>query len=210
MIRTCIRGTCIWGLGLLLLWITAAVAHDGKTHTAPAAATPPAFETLFGGSFELVDHDGRTRLDKDFLGAFMLISFGYTDCPSICPNNLQNLGITLDELGDKSDRIQPVFVSIDPARDRPQVLKDYVTQFHPRLIGLTGTEAQIRAAAKAYRVHRRKVLIEGDTAEDYLVDHSSLTMLIGPDGKFITMFPNDTPPERMAEILEKHLSSGSS
>lgn len=206
-----IRGW-ICSLAAGLLWVTAAAAHDGKAHTAPenAAATPPAFESLFGGAFELVDHNGQTRTDKDFRGAFMLISFGYTDCPSICPNNLQSLGVTLDELGDKSEMIQPVFVSIDPARDQPEVLKDYVSQFHPRLIGLTGSEAQIRVAAKAYRVHRRKVLVEGDAPEDYLVDHSTLTMLIGPDGKFLTMFPNDTLPERMAPLLEKYLWGGGS
>jgi protein SCO1/2 len=174
-------------------------AHDKDSQA------PPVLASLFGGPFELTDHNGLTRTDKDFLGAFMLIGFGYADCPSVCPNNLQNMALALDELDDRAELIQPVFVSIDPARDSPEIMKDFVANFHPRLIGLTGTEAQIRAAAKAYRVHRRKVVVEGEDAADYLVDHSSLTLLIGPGGKFATMFPNDTPPEKMAAVLAKYL-----
>jgi protein SCO1/2 len=172
---------------------------------AKAAATPPALANLFSGGFELTDHNGLQRAAKDFRGRFMLIFFGYTYCPTICPTNLQHMAQALDQLGDKADRIQPIFITIDPARDTPAVLKDYVAKFGSRILGLTGSEPRIRKVAKSYRVHRRKVIPHGSTAEDYLVDHSSLTLLIGPDGKFRTLFPHNTTGDVMANRMEKYL-----
>ncbi len=170
-----------------------------------ADVLPPVLESLFGGPFSLVDHTGTPRSDEDFRGKFMLIYFGYASCPSICPTNLQHMAEAIDELDDAAENIVPIFVSIDPDRDRPAILQDYVSHFGERFIGLTGSEAQIRVVAKAYRVHRRKVVEADADARDYLVDHASITYLIGPDGKFRTLFPHDTAGKVMAERIAHYL-----
>ena len=112
------------------------------------------------------------------------------------------MAAAIDGLGELGDKLQPLFISIDPERDSVAVLADYVLHFHDRLVGLTGSEAAVAATARAYRVHRRKVMLEDD---DYLVDHASITHLIGPDGRFLTLFPHDTSVERMTEVLRKYL-----
>jgi len=195
---------CVAFLTAVLFLPTFASAEELEQR---AAVAPPALESLFGGSFTLVDHEGRTRTDTEYHGRFLLIYFGYTYCPDICPTGLQTMSQALDSLGAKAENVQPLFISIDPGRDRPEVLKDYVSHFHPDLIGLTGSEAQIRAVAKAYRVHRRKVVLSQDDPEDYLVDHSSITHLIGPDGKFLTLFPHGTDATVMSERLAGYLSN---
>ena len=137
-------------------------------------------ETI-GGPFALVDHTGKPRTDADFRGKLMLVYFGFTWCPDICPTDLQNIGLALDELGDAADKVQPLFITVDPARDTPEHLRDYVPMFHPRLIGLTGSAAAIHSAAAAYRVYFAQVPLKGD---DYTVDHSSFIYLMGADGKY--------------------------
>ncbi|MGF1607883.1 MAG: SCO family protein [Kiloniellales bacterium] len=199
-------------LGLAVLAVLLA-AGPGRTAEqtdaqAPAAAgqTPAAgFPVTFGGPFSLVDHRGRPRSDSDFRGRFLLIYFGYTTCPDICPTNLQIMADALDLLDDKADQVQPLFITVDPARDTVQRIQDYIDHFHPRLIGLTGSEAQVRAAAKAYRVHRSKLVLADAAPEDYLVNHSSITFLMGPDGAFVTLFPHDTEAEAMAAAIAKYL-----
>lgn len=179
--------------------LTSAAAEVG------ASAAPPPLANLFSGSFELIDHHGKPRSSEDFRGRFMLIFFGYTYCPTTCPTNLQHMAQALKQLGNKARNVQPIFITIDPARDTPSVLKDYVANFGAGFLGLTGTETQIRSVAKSYRVHRRKVIPDKSALKDYLVDHSSLTLLIGPDGKFRTLFPHDTTGPVMAKIMEKYL-----
>lgn len=188
-------------LGVIFAAATLAVA---SLSASPAVAR--SLPSLFGGPFELVAHDGRTVTDRDFAGRHMLIYFGYTYCPDICPTDLTGLASALDDVGPLIDKLQPLFVTVDPDRDTRQVLRDYTEAFHPALLGLTGSQEQIAAVAKAYRVHRRKFHLEGADKDEYLVDHSSLAYLMGPDGKFVTMFPHGTPPERMAEILRKYLA----
>ena len=190
-----VAGVCRW-----LLLVAAAFVLP-----ASAADKPAPFPVAFGGPFMLTDHTGMARTQADFHGRHMLVYFGYTYCPDICPTTLQSMIAALDELGPLAERVQPVFVTVDPGRDTPEVLADYVAAFHPRLIGLTGSESEIRAAARVYRVHRRKVVTADGDAEDYLVDHGSLTYLMGPDGGFVTLFPFQTGPERMAEVLRKYL-----
>jgi protein SCO1 len=177
----------------------------GSGTAAPAA--PPALESLFSGGFELTDHNGKPRSSQEFRGQFMLIFFGYTYCPTICPTNLQQMAQALAQLGDKARKIVPIFITIDPKRDTPELLKDYMANFGPKFLGLTGTDAQIHAVTKAYRVHRRKVIPDASAPEDYLVDHSSLTLLLGPDGKFRTLFPHDTTGPVMAQRMAKYLRS---
>ncbi len=159
---------------------------------------------LFGGPFELIDQQGQTRWDTDFRGRFMLIYFGYTFCPDICPTHLQNMSEALDEIGPLAAKLAPIFVTVDPARDNVDTLKGYVAAFHPQLIGLTGSEAQIRKIALAYRLHRVKVV--GESSDDYLVSHATTMFLMGPDGKFVTLFPHNTPVDAIAKTLRKYLS----
>ncbi len=159
-----------------------------------------------GGPFELVNHKGEVVTDKTFLGGYMMVFFGYTYCPDVCPTVLSDIATTMDLLGDdKAAKITPVMISIDPARDTPEHLAEYVTFFHPRTVGLTGTEEQVKAAARAYRVYYSLNKPQGDDPLDYLVDHTSIIYLMGPDGKLITHFSHGTTPEAMAERLGKIL-----
>lgn len=160
---------------------------------------------LVGGPFTLADQDGRTRTEKDFAGSFMLIYFGYTFCPDVCPTALQVMSQAMDRLDPAvAAKIVPVFITVDPARDTVSQLKSYVGNFHPRLVGLTGSEAQIAAAAKAYRVYYAKSK-ETANSPDYLIDHSSVVFLMGPDGRYLSHFTHNAPPDRMAEALTEYV-----
>ena len=134
----------------------------------------------------------------------MLVFFGYTYCPDICPTELQVISAALDELGAKGAAIQPIFVTVDPQRDTPEILKTYVSNFHPRLIGLTGTPEAIAAAARAYRVYYSKA--PGADAENYLMDHSTIIYLMGPDGTFLKHFTYTTDARQLAKELEAAIS----
>ena len=159
---------------------------------------------LVGGPFSLVDQNGMRVTEKDFLGKYMLIFFGYTYCPDVCPTELQVMTAALDQMGPEADRVQPIFVSIDPARDTPAVLKSYVANFGPRLIGLTGTPDEVASIAKAYRVYYAKA-DNGSSATDYLIDHSSIIYLMGPDGSFVKHMPFTTDAAKLAQELKEAL-----
>jgi cytochrome oxidase Cu insertion factor (SCO1/SenC/PrrC family) len=156
-----------------------------------------------GGSFALTDHHGKAVTDADYRGKYMLILFGYTFCPDVCPTGLQTITQALKELGPDAERVQPIFISVDPERDTAEQLATYVVNFDRRLIGLTGTKEQVAAAAKAYRVYFAKVNDKGDGA--YLVDHSAVIYLTGPDGKYLRHFSHSTTPEDMAAGIKKLL-----
>ncbi len=157
-----------------------------------------------GGRFMLKDHTGRVRTDQDFQGKFMLLYFGYTYCPDICPTSLQTITHALDLLGKDADIIQPVFISVDPERDTVAVLRDYVGAFHPRLIGLTGSQVAINSVAKKFRVKFAKVADAGGINDDYVVDHTSSVFLMGIDGKFVTRFSHATTAKQMAAKLREY------
>ncbi len=158
-----------------------------------------------GGPFTLTDHMGRKVTEKDFLGRHMLIFFGYTYCPDVCPTELQVMTAALDMMGPEADRIQPIFISVDPARDTPDVVKAYVENFGPRLAGLTGTPDEIAAVAKAYRVFYAKV--EKGDPDAYLMDHSSIIYLMGPDGRFVKHFTYTTDAAKLAQGLKEALGT---
>lgn len=161
-------------------------------------------EANIGGPFSLVDHTGRPVTDADFRGKAMLIYFGYTYCPDICPFSLQVMAAALDRLEPEARaRIQPLLITVDPERDTVEQLAQYVDSpaFPDNLIGLTGTEAQIAEAASAYRVVYRRAG-EGD---DYLMDHSSIVYLMGTDGAFVDVFTHGTDPAAMAARLQDFL-----
>lgn len=156
-----------------------------------------------GGPFTLTDHTGETVTEADFHGRLMLVYFGFSSCPDFCPTDLSIIAQAVDELGPAGEAVVPVFVSVDPNRDTPEVLASYVGLFHPRMVGLTGSDEQIAAVADAYRVYYARV--PSDDPDFYAVDHTTFTYLMGPDGSNLLMFPHGTHPERMAEAVAQHL-----
>lgn len=160
-------------------------------------------KALIGGPFSLVDHNGKRVTEKDFRGEFTLVFFGYTYCPDVCPAELQVVSAALDTLGEKAKRVTPLFITIDPERDTAEQMKSYVENFHPRLVGLTGTAEEIRAAAKAYRVYYARA--KGEASTEYLMDHSSIVYLMSPDGSYLAHFAYGTDVDTMAEGIAKFL-----
>ena len=148
-----------------------------------------------GGPFTLVDHTGRTVTERDFAGRALLVYFGFTYCPDVCPTELGTIAAALDAMGTAGERVTPVFISIDPARDTPELLARFTEYMHPRMIGLTGTPEQVAAASRAYRTFYR---VQDPEQEFYLIDHSTLTYLVFPDLGFVEYFRRDVTPEEMA------------
>lgn len=178
--------------------------------TAACSGSPPANEAPLagadiGGPFTLVDQNGNSVSDSDFAGQYRIMYFGYSFCPDVCPLDLQKItqGFKLVEQNnpDLAARIQPIFVTVDPERDTPDVLKNYVSAFHPRLIGLTGTPEEIAKTAKEFLVVFHKQKDEG--ASDYLVDHSRQAYLLGPKGEPLALLPYDGTPRQVADTIEK-------
>ena len=161
---------------------------------------------LVGGPFSLVDQNGRRVTEKDFLGKYMLVFFGFTHCPDVCPTELQVMSAALDELGTAGNDIQPVFVSIDPERDTPEVVKEYVKNFHPRLMGLTGSAGEIATIARAYRVYYKKTASSGASG-DYELDHSTTIYLMDPEGRFRKHFGYTTDAKGLAQGLREAMSN---
>ncbi|MDR0809641.1 MAG: SCO family protein, partial [Gemmobacter sp.] len=149
-----------------------------------------------GGPFELVDQTGKPATDRDYAGRWLLIYFGYTYCPDVCPTELGTMAAALDVMGASGDAVTPLLITIDPQRDTPAALADYVSRFHPRLQGLTGTSEQIAAVARRYRVYFARV--QRPEATDYLMDHSSFIYLVGPDGRVRSLFRPEATPEQIA------------
>ncbi len=162
---------------------------------APAVPTeePPLAGARIGAPLALTDQDGKQRREADFAGQYRLVYFGYTFCPDVCPVDLNWLmhGLKQYEAAhpDAAARIQPIFITVDPARDTPAVLKTYVRQFHPRLIGLTGDQAAIDAVTSGFAVTATRQ--PGATPGSYLMAHSQLTFLMAPDGKPLALIPTD-------------------
>ncbi len=158
-----------------------------------------------GGPFSLVDKDGHAFTDRNLLGRYALIYFGYTYCPDVCPTTLNSVGGALDLLGPQAARLQAVFITVDPQRDTPKVVGDYVAAFSPRLLGLTGTPEQVAAATDAYRVYaaRHKT---GPGPQDYTMDHSSLLYLMAPDGHFVTPIRADQTAAAMATEIKADMT----
>jgi protein SCO1/2 len=159
---------------------------------------------LIGGPFSLVGTDGKPVTDRDFRGRYMLIFFGFTHCPDICPAELQVIAQALDQLGDKAKKVVPIFITLDPERDTPEAMANYVKSFGGNFVGLTGSPEAIAAAAKAYRVAYSKVENK-DSPGDYSVDHSALVYLMDPEGRYVTHFSYGLSAEQMAEKLGKLL-----
>jgi protein SCO1 len=159
--------------------------------------------SAIGGPFSLVDQDGKTVTNTALEGKWLLVYFGYTHCPDACPTALNNIALAMQDLGAKRAEVRPVFITIDPARDTSQVMKDYVTAFDAPILALTGTAAEVAQAAKNYRVYYAK---HPEAGGEYSMDHTSLIYVMDPKGRFTASFTGEDPPEQMAERLKKLLS----
>jgi protein SCO1 len=167
--------------------------------------TPPLAGATMGGAFSLIDQDGRRVTDRDFAGKYRLVYFGFTYCPDVCPTDMQALGRGVAQFEKAQPAaaatLQPVFISVDPARDTPAVVKQFVANFHPRFVGLTGSEAEVAAAARAYAVVFQKQPANANGA--YLVEHLRTATLYGPDGAPIALIPQDEGPDAVAQELAR-------
>jgi protein SCO1 len=166
--------------------------------TAPAEET----QAQIGGPFTLVDQNGKARSDADFRGSLMLVYFGYTNCPDVCPLALNNMSGALDSLGEKANGVVPIFITVDPERDTADKLKQYAAQFTPRLVALTGDVKDIKAAANAYHVYFAK---HQEKDGSYSMDHSSIIFLMDRDGHFLTHFPAVASAQDIAAGIAKYL-----
>jgi protein SCO1/2 len=164
-----------------------------------AIATP---SSLIGGPFRLVDQSGRAVTDQDFKGHPYLVFFGYTNCPDVCPTTLFEISEVLGKLGPDAERVAALFVTVDPERDTPEKLKDYLSSFNARLIGLTGDPAAIAAIAKEYRVYVKKVAADNG---EYTMDHTALVYLMDREGRFVAPFNVKRPSEDAAADLRRYM-----
>src|SRR5262249_1538913 len=172
-----------------------------------SGAQTPKVETtgtaLIGGPFTLVDQNGKTVTDRDFRGKYMLIFFGFTHCPDICPPELQVMSAAL---GRKADDVVPIFVTLDPGRDTPEAVGAYIKNFGKTFVGLTGSPTAIANAANAYRVAYQKFEYKDkDGNYGYSIDHSALVYLVDKDGKYLVHFAYGTPATKMTETMRRYL-----
>jgi len=159
-------------------------------------------QATVGGPFRLTDQTGKTVGDADFRGRYMLVYFGYSFCPDVCPTTLGVMAQAFEKMGADSARIVPIFITVDPARDTPKVLADYMKAFGPQFVGLTGSDAEIKAVEKQYRVYAAKrPLANGN----YGMDHSSVMYLMGPTGKMVSFYDEAISPDDLAKDLKQKI-----
>ncbi|HLG80500.1 MAG TPA: SCO family protein [Bradyrhizobium sp.] len=190
---------------LLAAWLSggAALAAEDQPSAAQMMDDLMYGRGPIGGPFTLTDHTGRLRSDSEFRGRLMIVYFGYTFCPDVCPTDLQAITQALNALGPRAAEVQPIFITVDPERDT-KVLADYVSAFHPSLIGLTGSPEQIRKVANSYKAFYAKV---GDERTgEYSIDHAGVIYLMGRNGEYLGFMPPQTGPERLTEIIRTHLA----
>ncbi len=197
----------------IALWaaaIAAAVAAAGFAVMRPDQI--PSHQAVYRGDadirseFTLINHEGQTVTQDNYKGRWQLVFFGFTHCPDICPTTLAYMGSVLDLLGTDADQVTPLFVTVDPERDTPESLKDYVANFHPQLVGLTRNKAQVAATADAFKVYHEK-LSDEDAADGYAMAHAGHIYLMAPDGRFDAVFLESAQPaEEMAEQISMRIA----
>ncbi len=202
------RAVLLFVGGLTILFAGVAAwrwTHQPVANVARTDGTKATGSALVGGPFELIDQAGRTLSEADFHGRYMLVYFGYTYCPDVCPTSLTVMTRALQAL-ESSDsmlaaQVAPIFITIDPERDTVEALAAYAPHFHERLVALTGTPAQVAVAAKAYRVYFAKA--RDDSASDYLMDHSGFIYLMDPEGRYLTHFAHDATPDTIVQAVRR-------
>ena len=187
---------CVLGLVGLFAWLgTGLVPHDGPKEQGTA---------LIDGHFSLTDAAGKTITNADFKDHYLLVFFGFTHCPDVCPTTLLLMQKAIARLGDKAEKLQPIFISIDPERDTPKVVGDYVKHFGDKVVGLSGTTEQIKTTADHYRVYYSKV-VNDDPTMGYMMDHSAFIYLIDPQGRYVAHFSGDSSEQALAEGIRNAL-----
>jgi protein SCO1 len=199
------RSVLLVSLGLFLVALAAAVGALVLTRAREGGLTRSSSASI-GGPFTLIDNTGKTVTDQTYRGKWLLIYFGYTNCPDACPTALTNIGVALEKLGSEASKLQPLFITVDPKRDTVRVLADYLKSFDPRIVGLTGTQAQIDAVVKAYRVY---VGSQATGGSDYSVDHSAYFYLMDQDGRFVNVIAPDIAGDEMGNRLRKLIEGAS-
>jgi protein SCO1/2 len=206
------RKLSIIGFVVAFLAAVPTLAHDGAVATSRdgQSMVDPNSAVTIGGPFTMTDSNGRAVTDKDFLGKYMLLFFGFTSCPDVCPTEMQNITNALDILGPAGADIVPVLVTVDPERDTPEVMAEYTKKFSDRIVGLTGTKEQIAGIAKAYRVYYGRVDAKDVPADHqsgaYAMDHSSFLYLMGREGEFRRVFASNIDASELAEGLRAILN----
>jgi protein SCO1/2 len=180
-----------------------AIKYSGRLPAAQSTGLMPVTDDAFGGPFTLTDQSGQTVTDKNFTGKYRLIYFGFTYCPAICPTELSKMTAALNTLGDKGKAIVPMFITVDPERDTAEKMKNYVSLFHPSLVGLTGTPEQIKTTLKEYKIYAAKRQDEGMT--DYTMDHSSFVYFMDPHDRLLHIFKSEDTADVMADTVSKWL-----
>ena len=190
ILAACVAGGTLWYLGDIRSHGTVQSISTGET-------------VVLGGPFSLTDQNGMARTEKDFQGKYMLVFFGYTYCPDVCPTTLAVMSEALKMMGERAGKIAPIFITVDPKRDTPDKVKSYLGSFGPAFVGLTGSKEQIANVAKEYRVYYREQ--PPDEKGGYAVDHSGVIYLMDPSGKFVANYSLETSPEMLAADLTKRL-----
>jgi cytochrome oxidase Cu insertion factor (SCO1/SenC/PrrC family) len=184
--------------------ITALAAGAWVLQSWLAGREPSQGEALIESDFSLDDHTGNPVSDEDFEGKWQLVFFGFTSCPDVCPTTLSDVSAVLEQLGDGAEQVQPLFITVDPERDTPEVMAEYVANFDPRIVGLTGSMEQIKQAAQAFRAYYAKVEQEGQ-ADGYTMDHSAFLYLMSPDGEYAAHFSVRDEPAAIADQIRAYL-----
>lgn len=188
------------------VWLATGGQESGDKY-AQCRKTAVAGGAQIGGAFTLVDENGATVTDRDVIDQPSLVYFGYTFCPDVCPLDNARNAEAIEILESRGDIVKPVFISIDPQRDTPEILRDFTDNLHPRMVGLTGTPEQAKAASQAYRTYFKKQEPEEGDEQFYLVDHSTFTYLVFPDEGFIEFFKRDTTPQALADGVQCFLEA---
>lgn len=193
----------LWGItGAVSLSLAFAILlRDDRFGTEPSRETD-----AFRADFELTDHQGMVRTDEDFAGRWLLVFFGFANCPDICPTTLAEVAAVMDGLGAESSQVQPLFISIDPERDTPAALADFVPRLEAGIVGLTGTPAQISATTRSFYIYYERIE-EASAPDGYSMSHSSQLFLFGPDGGYVAAYAYGTPAEEILADLNERLES---
>ncbi len=185
--------------------LIAAICLAGCNPQPSTPAAPPLAGARIGGPFSLTDQTGRTVTDRDFAGRYRIVYFGYTFCPDVCPVDVQTIGAGLKAFeaqdAQRGGRVVPIFITVDPARDTPAVIREFVANFHPRMVGLTGSESAIDAVAKAYGVYHARQ--KPGPGGGYMVDHTRQAYLMDPSGKPMALLPTEQGADAVAAELAR-------
>ena len=188
----------LWGFAAIAIvgFVWLQISNRGEQQTGDPA---------FRADFELTDHQGMVQTDEDFAERWMLIFFGYANCPDVCPTTLAEVAAVIDALGSNASQVQPIFISIDPERDTPQALAEFIPYFDENIIGLTGTAGQIKRTSKTFRIYYEKIE-EAASSDGYTMGHSSQLFLFDPEGNYVGAWTYGTPAEEIVNDLKKRMS----